>query len=215
MQVEKIAFDFSCFPASRGRYNFPCHILPIGKGSHLKHLCLSACKLRLSTNLTSQFNPLRTLDLDDVHLDQSDLDDYLRLVVLKSINLEIFEFHGLPRKLTFSDVPQLKKAVVWSLIIYQGTSTVCNGLAKDLPQLQFLSLLVKDEVPPLPAATPKFNSLKQLDLLILPFIDSDLVTVSYLWVLDVKEEVAEKEESTRGIPIYICEKLEWRDFVTG
>ncbi|KAF9665141.1 hypothetical protein SADUNF_Sadunf16G0091200 [Salix dunnii] len=218
MQVEKIAFDLSCFPESRERYNFPCHILPVGKGSHLKHLCLAACKLRLSPNLTSQLNPLRTLDLDSVPLDQSDLDTIisacpkltlLRLidcglpkivcihgqllclktliirdvfisVVLKSINLEIFEFHGLPRKLTFADVPHLKKAVVWSLFIYQGTSPVCNGLAKDLPQLQFLSLLVKGEVPPLPATTPKFNSLKQLDLLILPFIDSDLVTVTYL-----------------------------------
>ncbi|KAJ6299995.1 hypothetical protein OIU76_020897 [Salix suchowensis] len=79
MQVEKIAFDFSCFRESRGRYNFPCHILPIGKGSHLKHLCLAACKLRLSPNVTSQLNPLRTLDLDNVPLDQSDLDDHLRL----------------------------------------------------------------------------------------------------------------------------------------
>ncbi|KAJ6778231.1 hypothetical protein OIU74_002086 [Salix koriyanagi] len=79
MQVEKIAFDFSCFPESRGRYNFSCHILPIGKGSHLKHLCLAACKLRLSPNLTSQLNPLKTLNLDNVPLDQSDLDDHLRL----------------------------------------------------------------------------------------------------------------------------------------
>lgn len=33
---------------------------------------------------------------------------------------------------------------------------------------------------PLPATSPKFISLKQLDLLIWPFIDSDLLTVIYL-----------------------------------
>lgn len=99
-------------------------------------LRLIDCGLPKIVCIHGQLLCLKTLIIRDVFIS----------VVLKSINLEIFEFHGLPRKLTFSDVPQLKKAVVWSLIIYQGTSTVCNGLAKDLPQLQFLSLLVKDEV---------------------------------------------------------------------
>lgn len=184
MQVEKIAFDFSCSPESCGSYNFPCHILPTDKASHLKHLCLVSCTLRLSPKFTSQLNPLRTLDLDGVPLDQSGLDiitsacpkltllrmigcglpkivcihgqllclktliihDSLISVELKSINLEIFEFFGHPRKLTFVDVPHLKKALVRSLFIYRRTSPICNALAKDLPQLQFLSLIVKDEV---------------------------------------------------------------------
>ncbi|KAG6744195.1 hypothetical protein POTOM_052905 [Populus tomentosa] len=218
MQVEKIAFNFSCFPTSCGSYNFPCHILPTDKASHLKHLCLVSCTLRLSPKFTSQLNPLRTLDLDCVPLDQSSLDiitsacpkltllrmiecglpkivcihsqllclktliihDSLISVELKSINLEIFEFFGRPQKLTFVDVPHLKKALVRSLFIYRRTSPICNALAKDLPQLQFLSLIVQDEVLPLPATSPKFISLKQLDLLIWPFIGSDLLTVIYL-----------------------------------
>ncbi|KAI5561171.1 hypothetical protein BDE02_16G096700 [Populus trichocarpa] len=250
MQVEKIAFDFSCSPESCGSYNFPCHILPTDKASHLKHLCLVSCTLRLSPKFTSQLNPLRTLDLDGVPLDQSGLDiitsacpkltllrmigcglpkivcihgqllclktliihDSLISVELKSINLEIFEFFGHPRNLTFVDVPHLKKALVRSLFIYRRTSPICNALAKDLPQLQFLSLIVKDEVLPLPATSPKFISLKQLDLSIWPFIDSDLLTVIYLLnasplleilQLKVREEATEKEENTQGIPIHI------------
>lgn len=184
MQVEKIAFNFSCSPESCGSYNFPYHILPTDEASHLKHLCLVSCTLRLSPEFTSQLNPLRTLDLDCVPLDWSSLDiitsacpkltllrmiecglpkivcihgqllclktliihDSLISVELKSINLEIFEFFGRPRKLTFVDVPHLKKALVWSLFIYRRASPICNALAKDLPQLQFLSLIVQDEV---------------------------------------------------------------------
>lgn len=69
MQVEKIAFNFSCSPESCGSYNFPYHILPTDEASHLKHLCLVSCTLRLSPEFTSQLNPLRTLDLDCVPLD--------------------------------------------------------------------------------------------------------------------------------------------------
>ncbi|KAL5719350.1 hypothetical protein ACHQM5_012141 [Ranunculus cassubicifolius] len=74
--TEKLHLDFSHAPESSELYNFPCHSLQ-GESSKLKHLTLEACVLRPHTDSIKCFTSLTRLELHDMPLNLSDLDDIL------------------------------------------------------------------------------------------------------------------------------------------
>ncbi|KAJ4845434.1 hypothetical protein Tsubulata_026300 [Turnera subulata] len=78
MEAETIDFNFSFLPQYCESYNFPCHLLPIGKdSSRFKHLSLSGCMLRIPPAYTSRLNCLSTLDLSHVPLRDSGLESII------------------------------------------------------------------------------------------------------------------------------------------
>lgn len=182
-QIEKLELNFSFIPRGSQRYNFPCHLLSRDEGSKLKHLCLHYCVFRPLPDLKNHLSSLKTLDLNNAPLDQSDFDN----LGSGCINLEWLRFHecSLPRTLNiggqyvclkwlgicFSDgadeiklsylkltsfeyigkiiylsivgIPSLEKVHLYfrnAFVI--GSNYMFDGLAKDVPQLQILSLLL-------------------------------------------------------------------------
>ncbi|KAK9266884.1 hypothetical protein L1049_027143 [Liquidambar formosana] len=218
MQTEKIELDFY-FLSRDKTYNFPCHLLPPGKISQLKHLCLKLCMLRLPHDFADRFNSLKTLDLDIVILDQNFCEsilsacinlEWLRLVFcrlpvsfricgkcvhlkflvlefcegaktfeLSSLALTTFEYIGRDTNFTFIDVPSLRKVHINS-----GYDFESNEFAKDLSQLQILSLMLYtwegQRTLRIPANMTKFSRLKQLKLFLVLTLDFDLLSVRFI-----------------------------------
>ncbi|KAM7489061.1 hypothetical protein LguiB_026545 [Lonicera macranthoides] len=96
-QIEKLELNFSFIPRGSQHYNFPCHLLFQDKGSKLKHLHLHYCVFRPLPDLKNCLSSLKTLDLNNAPLDQSDFDN----LGSGCINLEWLRFQGcsLPRTL--------------------------------------------------------------------------------------------------------------------
>lgn len=110
MRVRKIDLALSNISPNYGLYNFPCHLLPCGKSSSLKHLCLETCLLKPS-NFIDQFSSLKTLDLNNVPLDASDIQS----IHSCCLNLESWRLEtcNLPETLTICD--QLRHLKILSL----------------------------------------------------------------------------------------------------
>ncbi|XVF23829.1 hypothetical protein REPUB_Repub13aG0073300 [Reevesia pubescens] len=102
MAVEKIDLHFFNVLEGVEPYNFPCHLLPAcDQASHLEHLCLNFCILRLGPDSTNRLSSLKTLFLDYVPLNQSDLESIvsgclkLECLTLRNCQLpEMFRIHG-------------------------------------------------------------------------------------------------------------------------
>uniref|UniRef100_A0A5B7C2J8 F-box domain-containing protein n=1 Tax=Davidia involucrata TaxID=16924 RepID=A0A5B7C2J8_DAVIN len=84
MEAEKLHLNFSSIHQSNDLYNFPCQLLPQGNTSPLKHLCLKSCELSPSPDFIDRLISLKTLDLNDVHLDQSGV----KSILFGCLNLE-------------------------------------------------------------------------------------------------------------------------------
>lgn len=196
LKTEKLVLDFlaQCHYhlelkfISKKFYDFPCELLPQGKTSPLKHLCLKSCNLLPTPHLADKFISLKTLYLKHVSVDQSMatsiLSGCLNLEWLKlknsilpeafhihvlslrlktlilndcyclqkieiySASLTTFEYTGQSKRLSFLHVPLLENVHIKFLVGYKNhTRYMFNALAKDLPQLQILSVvLTKNEV---------------------------------------------------------------------
>ncbi|KAJ8453374.1 hypothetical protein Cgig2_008258 [Carnegiea gigantea] len=75
MKIERIDMDFDFMLLRKGdqRYEFPCHLLPPGDASYLKHLRLGSCLLMLSSSSACQLGSLSTLELCHVKVSPSGL----------------------------------------------------------------------------------------------------------------------------------------------
>ncbi|XP_058200023.1 F-box/LRR-repeat protein At3g58900-like isoform X4 [Rhododendron vialii] len=113
--TEKLDLDFSAnqinpfyyFPGQllpETLYDFPCQFLPEANTSQLKHLYLNSCNLRPAPHHVGRLTPLKTLDLENMVLDQSSA----KSIFSGFLNLEWLRLKNISLPETFCiDAPSL------------------------------------------------------------------------------------------------------------
>lgn len=113
--TEKVDLDFSAnlintfyyFPGQllpESLYDFPCQLLSEANTSQLKHLYLNSCNLRPAPHHVGRLTPLKTLDLENMVLDQSSA----KSIFSGFLNLEWLRLKNISLPETFCiDAPSL------------------------------------------------------------------------------------------------------------
>ncbi|KAG5548246.1 hypothetical protein RHGRI_013821 [Rhododendron griersonianum] len=116
---------------------------------------------------------LKTLILHDCYC--------LQKIEIYSASLTTFEYTGQSKRLSFLHVPLLEKVHIKFLVGYKNhTRYMFNALAKDLPQLQILSVVLTKNELPVPRRITTFSYLKQLELFVLASPDYNLLSLTSL-----------------------------------
>lgn len=113
MKIEKINMDFMPLPKGELFYEFPCHLLPPGNASHLKHLCLRSCLLKLCSSSACQLSSLSSLELWHAKVSPSGLDTIFSSCV-NLVSLKLL-YSTLPTAIHIDgQLPSLKTLVIVS-----------------------------------------------------------------------------------------------------
>lgn len=169
--------------------------LPFGCTSWLNHLTtlhLSRVPLHQSgvqCILSGGLN-LRSLELSDCSLPSTlcihlpllkklVIYDFLKEVEFNCPNLEVFEYFGRAKKMTFTYVPILREVKVLLGFRGGGCPLIFDDITRCARQLQTLSLWITSEVKPVLARITRCH-LKQLDLLVVVPDGFDLLTITHL-----------------------------------
>ncbi|KAM7516017.1 hypothetical protein LguiA_005600 [Lonicera macranthoides] len=145
----------------------------LGSGCiNLEWLRIHKCSLPQTLNIGGQYVCLKWLGFN--------LSNGARMIRLSYLKLTSFEYIGEVTYLSIFGIPSLEKVHLNFLHAFEiGSNYMFEGLAKDVPQLQILSLVLDPvQILPIPAKMTKFEHVKELVLQCQLSTIFDLLSVS-------------------------------------